>query len=295
MDMDGHDHRERSRCSRTLFLSAAIVASIWAGPAGCSAHAPEGTVGIYLGPANIRDASNTADSGDAGIGSFTLRILLRDFKKYDKNDPSTNPDFHNGAVVSELNVVTNVLGSDGKPTYQTPTNTIKTFGKTYFDQWYNDVPGTNVRVEFPLTLTMTADGLYEYDSQKTGTFDTSAGTPRLDFFPIDDGSPYATAFGNQGDPHNLGFTGELHTTFTYGGQGILKFRSDDDLYAFVGGNLVINLGGQHIAEEATFDVTALGLTIGVDYPLDVFYAERAGRTGDLLVATSINLRDVGSK
>jgi fibro-slime domain-containing protein len=294
-EMEGDGHQERSQGSRTLFLYAATATSVWAGLAGCSVHAPEGTVGTYLAPTNIGDGSSAADSGDAGFGSFTLRMLIRDFKKYDKIDPSTNPDFHNGAVVSELNVVSNVLGSDGKPTYQTPTNTIKTFGKTYFDQWYNDVPGTNLRVEVPLTLTMTAEGLYEYDSQKTGTFDTSAGTPRLDFFPIDDGSPYATTFGNQGDPHNLGFTGELHAIFTYEGQGILKCRSDDDLYAFVRGNLVINLGGQHIAEEATFDVTALGLTVGVDYPLDVFYAERAGRTGDLLVATSINLRDVGGK
>ena len=229
------------------------------------------------------------------MGSFTLRMLIRDFKNYDKNDSSTNPDFHNGTVVSELNVVTNVLGINGKPTYQTPTNTITTFGKKYFDQWYNDVPGTNVRVEFPLTLTTTADGLYEYDCQKVGTFDTSTGTPRLEFFPIDDGSPYATAFGDQGDPHNFAFTGELHATFTYEGQGTLKFRSDDDLYAFVRGNLVVNLGGQHIPEEADFDVSALGLTVGVDYPLDVFYAERAGRTGDLLVATSIILRDVGVK
>lgn len=290
--MEGDSHRERSRRARTLLLFAATLTSIGAGAPGCSTHAPEGTVGTYLAPPNVADGS-TADSGDAA--SFTLRMLIRDFKKYDKSDPSTNPDFHNGTVVSELNVVTNVLGSDGKPTYQTPTNTIKTFGKAFFDQWYNDVPGTNLRVEVPLALTMTADGLFEYDSQRTGTYDTSAGTPRLEFFPIDDGSPYATAFGNQGDPHNLGFTGELHATFTYEGQGILKFRSDDDLYAFVRGNLVINLGGQHIAEEATFDLTALDLTVGVDYPLDVFYAERAGRTGDLLVATSINLRDVGGK
>src|SRR6266851_1588932 len=127
--MEGDSHQERSQRSRTLVLYAATVTVIWAGPAGCSTHAPEGTVGTYLAPTSIGDGSNNADSGDAGLGSFTLRMLIRDFKKYDKSDSSTNPDFHNGTVVSELNVVTNVLGSDGKPIYQTPTNTIKTFGK----------------------------------------------------------------------------------------------------------------------------------------------------------------------
>src|SRR5262249_44890214 len=134
-------------------------------------------------------------------------MTLRDFKRYDKTDPTTNPDFHNLGD-SERGVVADTLGPDGRPVYKTPTGTTPTFGATYFDQWYRDVPGTNFTLQYPITFQLNASGQYLYDSAATGTYDTSTGTPRRVFFPIDDGTPFATPFGNQGDPHNYGFTGE---------------------------------------------------------------------------------------
>jgi fibro-slime domain-containing protein len=222
------------------------------------------------------------------VGSVALTIIIRDFKLYDAADPSTNPDFHN--IECDRDVAASTLGDDGKPVYQTPTNTLPTFGKAVFDQWYRDVPGTNIAVDYPLTLTATSDGLYEYDSRKTGTVDTSTGVSRRVFLPIDDGTPYATAFGNQGSPHNLGFTGELHAVFTFPGQGSLQVRGDDDLYIFIGGNLAVNLGGIHAASTLDLDLAGLGLTPGNDYNFDLFYAERAGKTGELLLNTSLVLR-----
>src|SRR5262249_46889732 len=158
--------------------------------------------------------ANDATRMDANLPpSIALTILLRDFKKYDPRDPMTNPDFDN--IASESGVVADVLSVHGKPIYKPPTNTTPTFGKTFFDQWYRDTPGTNFVVRYPLTLTLTADGQYEYDSEKSGIVDTSSGTAHRLFFPIDDGTPYATPFGNQGGLHNYGFTGELHTVFTH--------------------------------------------------------------------------------
>lgn len=244
---------------------------------GCSNPATQGTVGVYL------------------PGSIALGMSIRDFKKYDASDPTTNPAFHNNQMRdSELAVVAETLGADGKPVYRTPANNLPTFGRQFFDQWYRDVPGTNVSASFPIILTATSDGLLEYDCHKTGTRDLATGTPRLLFFPIDDGSPYMTAFGNQGDGHNFAFTGELHALFTYPGQGVFRFRSDDDLYVFIGGNLIpaASAPGQHVAADKTLDVATLGLTVGHDYPLDIFYAERAGAAGDFMMATSIVLRAV---
>ncbi|HXI60831.1 MAG TPA: fibro-slime domain-containing protein, partial [Polyangia bacterium] len=243
--------------------------------AGCSNTAAQGTVGVYL------------------PDSIALSMLIRDFKKYNASDPTTNPAFHNTQVRnSELDVVAGTLGTDGKPVYKIPANNVPTFGTKYFDQWYHDVPGTNIAVSYPITLTTSSDGLLTYDCHQTGTPDMATGTPRLLFFPIDDGSSAMTAFGDEGDVHNFAFTGELHALFTYAGQGVFKFRSDDDLYVFIGGNLIAaaSAPGQHVAEAKMLDLTALTLTVGHEYPLDLFYAERAGAAGDFMMATSVVLR-----
>jgi fibro-slime domain-containing protein len=215
-------------------------------------------------------------------------MQLRDFKHYDPNDPATNPAFDN--IDSEKSVVSATLGDDRKPVYQTPNNTQATFGQQLFDQWYRDTPGTNLGVVYPLPLALAPDGQYEYDSQKSGTRDVRNGVERRVFFPIDDGTPYATPFGNQGAPHNQAFTGELHATFTLQNAGSsLQVRADDDIYVFIDGKLVIDLGGCHIALEAAVSLDDLGLSIGQEHALDLFYAERRGATGDLLLKTDLTL------
>jgi fibro-slime domain-containing protein len=281
---------------RALYLAFFLI-----GADGCSVTAREGVVGIYL---EEQDAGFPGQGNDGGLlvdGTFgdgalpatlVIDMTLRDFKRYDKTDPTTNPDFHNLAD-SERGVVSDTLGTDGRPVYKTPTGTTPTFGAMYFDQWYRDVPGTNFTLQYPITFQLTPDGQYQYDSAATGTLDTSTGVLRRVFFPIDDGTPFATPFGNQGDPHNYGFTGELHTVFTYQGEmGSLRFRSDDDLYVFIDKTLVVNLGGIHGPANHQVDLSGLGLNVGQTYPLDLFYAERMGKTGDLLMTADVELQPV---
>jgi len=267
---------------------------------GACVDAPEGQVGVYLPTADAALDATDARHGDIAVGppgdataglptTITLNAYIRDFREYDKNNPTTNPAFDNGP--SERGVVEGHLGSDGRPVYHAPTSTLPTFGRAYFDQWYRDIPDTNVSVVYPLTLTLTSDGQYEYDSRKLGIADTSTGVFRRVFTPIDDGTPYATPFGNEGKPHNYCFTAELHSVFTLKpGGGLLRFRSDDDAYVFIDKKLVIDLGGTHAAMGQELDVESLGLTVGQDYAIDIFYAERMGKTGDLLLTTTFELR-----
>jgi fibro-slime domain-containing protein len=239
-------------------------------------------------------------------GSGTIAAVIRDFRFYDSTDSTTNQDFENppymfdsnGNPVTQMflgpwddrNIVTDTLGTDMKPVYKSATGTtLTTHGKASFDQWYNDVSGTNIPVNYPLPLSKNADGSFGYDSNVSGVPYNISGMSGDGFFPIDDGSPYMTAFGDQGKPHNYSFTVEIHTLFTYAGGETFNFRGDDDVFVYIAGNLVINLGGIHGPEPASVNVDTLGLKVGTQYPLDFFSAERHVTGSNIEFTTTLQL------
>ena len=239
------------------------------------------------GPIVLSDGGSSAPTVADDGGPAVLTFTIRDFRMYYAN--GTNPDFEN-ALGDDRGIVASTLGADRKPVYKNATGqTATTHGKTYFDQWYNDVSGVNIKVSYPVTLTRNADGTYGYDSRISGVA-LSATDATKEFFPIDDGTPYATAFGNQGLAHNYSFTHELHTVFTYRGGESFSFSGDDDVFVFINGALVIDLGGVHTREDATVSLDTLGLTKGQDYPLDFFGAERHTDQSNVSFTTSLNLR-----
>ena len=220
---------------------------------------------------------------DAGTGP-ALVVTIRDFKFWNMADATTNPDFEH-VVGDDRGIVAAALGSDQKPVYKNQTGTTSTtHGKKYFDQWYNDSPGTNLTIQVPLRLNVTGPGTYGYDSLVSGVT-LSPSDPRRMWFPID-----GRGWGNQGQAHNYSFTTELHTTFTYRGGESFSFTGDDDVFVFIDNNLVIDLGGVHPTERASVQIDSLGLVRGQQYPLDIFNAERHTPESNFSFTTSLVLR-----
>ncbi len=160
-------------------------------------------------------------------------------------------------------------------------------GVNSFAQWYRDVPGLNISAPLSLHFVRQNDGSYVFDDKLDPIYGSRGG-----FFPIDD-----QLFGNSpGSPkHNFHFTFELHTEFTYDAHAgqVFKFIGDDDVYVFINGQMVIDLGGVHAAHDQFVDLNRLGLVDGERYQLDFFFAERHRTQSNFRIQTNLLLESPG--
>lgn len=246
-----------------------------AGTASCSG----GVVGTCEGVVTERGCSSPCGPGiercDVVTGTWgpcsaevplppVLEARIRDFRR-------SHPDFE-AAIGNDRGLVEPFLDGMGKPVYAPAGPTATVSGQASFDQWYRDVPGVNQGVDVDLPLTETPSGLFVFDD--------------LTFFPID-----GMLFGNEGFAHNFHFTLEATTVFRYLGGEIFRFRGDDDVFVFIDGQLVIDLGGVHGRQEATVDLDtvapSLGLVMGERYTLHLFFAERHTSASTFTVETTL--------
>jgi len=202
------------------------------------------------------------------------------------------------------NMVMPTLDSEGKPVFNPAASSrepscveagVPTCGwfNKYIDEWFRSnkdkigrqLPENRVIID-SLTLTHIGNGQYQFEDQF--------------FFPLDgrglDGEGLEPQLPNVGASatHNYSFTMHMQRVFTYDATEAANqdfaFTGDDDVWVFINGTLVLDIGGTHVQESGSFNLLTVANNLGISnndsITLDFFFAERRQYDSHIKITTN---------